>query len=300
MVFPDMLLITYLAATQSGLLIFGEQDVFSMATFFGGKAIPIYHGPDLPHGVPGSIVIQSPYCDGQNVYYASDYGLYVFASAPALLSATLTFPRIYSFSVCDFNGRIWFLVCTTGHPYGAEVNYIYAINKRTGYWEKYDIQMTVKNGSIYNTPTALAGGVLGTGESMLMIGTSIGTLYDWFGTMTDTGAMPWSFTTKAFSPSLDQGQAPKKFRVDYITQTTAAAATSVVTVTTYIDGVALATTITFDMAAGTGGVHLHREFDIPGNITGNTVQFLIEGTGRAEIMNVGYSLDLQAVGDVNP
>jgi hypothetical protein len=54
------------------------------------------------------------------------------------------------------------------------------------------------------------------------------------------------------------------------------------------------------MASGTGSKHLHREFDIPGRITGNTVQFLVEGTGHWEIMNVGYSFDLRAVGDTNP
>lgn len=296
MVFPDMLLITYLAPTQSGLLIFGEQDVFSMSTFFGGKAIPIYHGPDLPHGVPGSTVIQFPYCDGQNVYYAGDYGLYVFQSAPSLLSATLTFDRIYSFSVCDFDGRIWFLVEKTGHPFGAEANYIYAINKRTGFWEKYDIQMTAKNGSTYNTPTALCGGVLGTGESILMVGTSIGTLYDWFGTMSDTGALPWSFTTKAFSPSLDQPHQPVKFRVEYISQVAA----SPVVVATYLDGVTVATTITFDMSDGVGGKFMHREFDIPTAATTNSTQFLVEGTGHCEILNVGYSLGIYPVGDTNP
>jgi hypothetical protein len=300
MVFPDMLVITHLASTQGGLLIFGEQDVFSMATYFGGKAVPIYHGPDLPHGIPGSTVVQFPYCDGKSVFYASDYGLYMFTSSPVLLSQTLEFSRIYSFSVCDYDGRIWFLVCTTGHPFGQEVNYIYAMNKRTGCWEKYDIQMTAKSGSTYNTPTAMCGGVLGTGESVLMIGTSIGTLYDWFGTMTDTGAMPWSFTTKAFSPSFDQPHYPCKFRIEYITQTTAGGATSPVTITTYLDGTLIPTTITLDMAEGTGGAFKHREFDVPTQLTANSVQFKVEGTGRAEILSVGYSLSVSPIGDTNP
>jgi hypothetical protein len=296
MVFPNMLNITYLAGTQTGLLIFGEKEVFSMSTFFGGKAVPIYHGSDLPHGIPGSTVIQFPYCDGQNVYYASDRALFVFSGSPKNLSTVLLLPRMYSFYVGEFKDRIWYLVCTAGHPYGQEVNYIYAINKFTGYWEKYDIQMTAKVGSTYNTPTALTGGVLDTGETMLMIGTSLGTLYDWFGTMTDTGALPWSVTTKAFSPSFDQPHYPVKFRIDYISQ----AAASPVVVTTYLDGVAVTTTITLDMTDGVGGAFLHREFDIPSHLTANSVQFKLTGTGHAEILSLGYSLSVSAVGDTNP
>jgi len=299
MVFAAMPFISHLVPTQNALLIFGEEDVFSMNTFFGGKAVPIYHGPDVPHGVPGYSVVQFPYSDGQTVYYASEHGLFGFSSSPILLSPTLAFPsRILSFSVCEYDGRIWFLVCTQGHPAGFEVNYIYAINKRTGCWEKYDLQMTAKNGNIYDTPTALVGGI--NGEPTLMFGTSVGTLYDWIGATPTNTALPWSFTTKAFTPSFDIQHQPVKFRIDYRTQTAVGGATSPVVVTTYIDGVAEATTITFDMAEGTGGEFRHREFDIPTAKTANHVQFLVEGTGLAEISNVGYSLSMFAVGDTNP
>ena len=162
--------------------------------------------------------------------------------------------------------------------------------------------MTAKAGAVYNTPTALAAGVPATGETTLMIGTSIGTLYDWYGAMTDAGTLPWSLKTKAFSPTLDQPHAPVKFRIDYLSQTTAGtpAATSPVTVTVYLDGVACATTITFDMAEATGGLFKHREFDIPSNKTANVVQFVVSGTGKAEILNIGYSASLFAIGDTNP
>jgi hypothetical protein len=300
MVFPCAPSITHLVGTHNGLLIFLEQDVFAMATFFGGRAVPIYHGADLPHGRPGDQVIQFPYTDGQNVYYASDRALFSFSGNPRNLSSALSLPRIHSFSCGEYNDRIWFLVCTVAVPTGAEVNYLYAINKVTGYWEKYDVQMSAKNGAVYNTPTALHTGVLSTGETAMWIGTSIGTLYDWYGTMADNGPLAWSFITKKFSPTFDQPHYPCKFRIDYVSQTTAGSATSPVTVTTYLDGTALATTITFDMAEGTGGAYKHREFDIPGAITTNSAQFLIEGLGHCEILNVGYSLALYQVGDTNP
>lgn len=296
MIFPNATVITHLVPTNSGLLIFSEQDVFAMATFFGGTAVPIYHGSDLPHGQPGNTVRQFPCTDGQSVYYAGDNALFVFSGSPKNLSSVLALPRIYSFYCGEYNDRVWFLVCTAAHPTGAEANYIYAINKLTGFWEKYDVQMTAKAGAVYNTPTALAAGVPATGENQLMIGTSIGTLYNWYGTMTDTGSLPWVVKTKAFSPTHDQPHSPVKFLIDYRSQSV----TSPVVVTTYLDGVAIATTIAFDMSDGVGGKFMHRAFDIPNNKTCNTCQFLISGTGKAELLSIGYSLSILATGDINP
>jgi hypothetical protein len=302
MMFPHDPQINFLIATHGGLLIFCDSNVYSMATFYGGKAVPIYHGDDLPRGIRYS-VLTFPYCDGETVYYANERGLFSFNGRPSNLSSLIAPTAIVSTGIASYVGeyddRIWFLVAGQGVPTATNVNYIYALNKLTNCWEKYDVQMTTPAEG-YDTPSALASYCTGVG-SRLAIGTTQGTIYQWYyNQATTAGVLPWHFTTKAFSPSFDQPHAPIKFRVDYITQTTAAAATSPVVVTTYLDGVAIATTITFDMAEGTGGALRHREFDIPSNLTANSVQFMLEGTGKAEIEGVGYSLSIYPVGDTNP
>jgi hypothetical protein len=302
MMFPEDPQINHLFSTHNGLLIFGDSNVYSMGTFFGGKAVPIYHGAELPRCIRYNI-LTFPYCDEKAVYYANDQGMFMFDSSPKKLSALIApLPTIdvgIGSWVGEYDDRIWFLLSARGIPDTLMVNHIYALNKLTGYWEKYDVQMTTPAEG-YDTPTALESYTTGLG-ARLIFGTSVGTLYEWYYAQSEAaGVLPWSFTTKAFSPSFDQPHYPCKFRIEYITQTTAGGATSPVTITTYLDGTLIATTITLDMAEGTGGAFKHREFDVPTQLTANSVQFKVEGTGRAEILSVGYSLSVSPIGDTNP
>lgn len=296
--FTDDLVITGLFALDGGLYIFTPDHVYVMSTFWGGTTQAIYQGTNLIDFYARSF----PYTDGHSIYYGRDNAFYQFTNAPQSLSAALSL-NFHSCYASEFDNRLWFLTSTSANSAGFEVNYLYAMNKMTGSWEKYDIQLTEKGlSSIYDTLTAMIEGPRTglAGDDRLMLGTSKGLILQWTKNQLETATLPWMFKTKAFSPTLDQGQVPVKFRIDYLTKTTAGGATSPVVVTTYLDGTMLASTIIFDMAEGTGGQFRHREFDIPNALTGNTVQFMLEGTGSAEILNVGYSMSIVAMGDTNP
>lgn len=294
--FTDDALITGLWAMAGGLYIFTSDHVYTLSTFWGGVVQPIYQGTNLPNSV---YCRTFPYSDGQTIYYGRDNAFYSFVNAPQPISAALALD-INACYAAEFNNRIWFLASSATNPIGYEVNYLYAMNKVTGSWERYDIQLTPYDAisHLYDTLTAMVEGPRATlaGEDDLLIGTSKGKILQWKKNQAETASLPWSFRTKAYSPSFDVPHVPVKFRIDYVSQ----AATSPVVVTTYINGVAAASTITFDMTDGVGGAYCHREFDIPSRITAHDVQFLIEGTGKAEIMSVGYSLSTYGFKDVNP
>lgn len=297
--FTDDLVITHLFNMTNGLYIFTNDHVYTLAQFWGGTVNCLYQGRNLP----SPAVRGFPLCTGNAIYYARDNALYQFVTEPAIISGVLALD-INAYYVADYDHRLWFLVSSEGAPVGREVNYLYAFNKTTGSWEKYDIQLTAYDATteLYDTLTAMVEGPRtgAAGNDDLMLGTSLGHIIRWHSDQEEVSTLPWMVLTKAFSPTFDQPHTPVKFRIDYRTVTTAANATSDVMVTVYIDGESVPTTIRFDMAEGGGGAFKHREFDIPSNKTANTVQFKLEGTGRAEILSVGYSLSVVSVGDLNP
>lgn len=297
--FTDDLAITHLFNMTNGLYIFTNDHVYTLAQFWGGTVNTLYQGRNLP----SPAVRGFPLCLGNAIYYARDNALYQFVTEPTVISGSLALD-INAYYVADYDHRLWFLVSSEGTPVGREVNYLYALNKTTGSWEKYDIQLTAYDATteLYDTLTAMVEGPRtgAAGNDDLMLGTSLGKIIRWQSNQEETETLPWTILTKAFSPTFDQPHSPVKFRIDYRTVTTANDATSDVIVTVYIDGKQKPTTIRFDMAEGAGGEFRHREFDIPSNTTANTVQFLLEGDGKAEILSLGYSLSVVSVGDVNP
>jgi hypothetical protein len=297
--FTDDLVITHLFNMTNGLYIFTNDHVYTLAQFWGGTVNCLYQGRNLP----SPAVRGFPLCTGNAIYYARDNAFYQFVNEPTVISSVLALD-IKAYYVADYDHRLWFLVSSEGAPTGKEVNYLYALNKTTGTWEKYDIQLTAYNATteLYDTLTAMVEGPRtgAAGNDDLMLGTSLGQIIRWQSNQEETETLPWTILTKAFSPTFDQPHTPVKFIIDYRTVTAAADATSPVIVTVFIDGQECPTTIRLDMAEGTGGVFKHRQFNIPNNKTANTVQFALSGTGRAEILSIGYSLSIAAVGDVNP
>jgi photosystem II stability/assembly factor-like uncharacterized protein len=293
--FTDDLAITNLFNMTSGLYIFTNDHVYTLAQFWGGTVNCLYQGRNLP----SPAVRGFPMCDGAAIYYARDKAFYQFVTEPTVISSVLALDT-KAYYVADYDHRLWFLVSSNPVPAGREINYLYALNKTTGSWEKYDIQLTAYDpaAGIYDTLTAMVEGPRtgAAGNDDLMLGTSLGQIIRWQSDQVETASLPWTILTKAFSPTFDQPHTPVKFVIDYMSQSTV----SSVVVTVYIDGERMPTTIRFDMASGLGGVFKHREFDIPSNKTANTVQFKLEGTGKAEILSVGYSLSIVSVGDVNP
>lgn len=297
--FTDDLVITHLFNMTSGLYIFTNDHVYTLAQFWGGTVNCLYQGRNLP----SPSVRGFPLCTGNTIYYARDNALYQFVTEPTVISGVLELD-INAYYVADYDHRLWFLVSSNAAPAGREINYLYALNKTTGSWEKYDIQLTAYDPTtgIYDTLTAMVEGPRtgAAGKDDLMLGTSLGKIIRWQSDQVETASLPWTMLTKAFSPTFDQPHTPVKFQIDYISQTMVDDATSDVIVTVYIDGERVPTTIRFDMAEGAGGVFKHRQFDIPSNKIANTVQFALSGTGRAEILSLGYSLSVVSVGDINP
>lgn len=297
--FTDDLAITNLFNMTNGLYIFTNDHVYTLAQFWGGTVNTLYQGRNLP----SPAVRGFPLCLGNAIYYARDNALYQFVTEPTVISSVLALD-VNAYYVADYDHRLWFLVSSNATPAGREINYLYALNKTTASWEKYDIQLTAYDPTtgIYDTLTAMVEGPRtgAAGNDDLMLGTSLGQIIRWQSDQVETATLPWTVLTKAFSPTFDQPHSPVKFRIDYRTVTTANDATSDVIVTVYIDGERRPTTIRFSMAEGSGGEFRHREFDIPSNTTANTVQFLLEGDGKAEILSLGYSLSVVSVGDVNP
>jgi photosystem II stability/assembly factor-like uncharacterized protein len=293
--FTDDLAITHLFNMASGLYIFTNDHVYTLAQFWGGTVNCLYQGRNLP----SPSVRGFPLCTGNAIYYARDNALYQFVTEPTVISSVLALD-INAYYVADYDHRLWFLVSSNPVPAGHEINYLYALNKTTGAWEKYDIQLTAYDPAtgIYDTLTAMIEGPRtgAAGNDDLMLGTSLGQIIRWQSNQVETATLPWTILSKAFSPTFDQPHTPVKFIVDYVSQAT----TSPVTVTVYIDGIVVPTTIVFDMVDTVSGVFRHRAFNIPSNKTANTVQFALSGIGKAEILSIGYNLQIQAVGDTNP
>jgi hypothetical protein len=298
--------IRYLLKMNGSLYIFCDDGIYSQNTFIDGTQRPVYLGAGMPRfgtGAPFRI-----YTDGQMAYWVGNNKFYAFSgSRPQVISDKLNLPAAVCWFTGEYDNRLWFLVCTAtnGLPTGSEVNYIYAVDRDSGAWEKYDIQMTSAASPNIDTPTALMGGEdksVGVRGDRLWIGTTLGKVFYLSPTATGT-PLAWSFTTKTYTPSFDAYSRFVHFKIRYVGQ----AASSPVTVSQYVcrDGIAgsadtLVTraTTTLDMV-GAGGGLFQKDLECHAEI-GEGVYFTVSGTGTAQICDVGVEFSTRSSGDVNP
>jgi hypothetical protein len=296
--------IRYLLKMNGSLYIFCDDGIYSQNTFIDGTQRPVYLGAAMPRfgtGAPFRI-----YTDGQMAYWVGNNKFYAFSgSRPQPISDKLNLPAILCWFTGEYDNRLWFLTSTAALPTGSEVNYIYAIDRDSGAWEKYDIQMTSAASPNIDTPTALMGGEdksVGVRGDRLWIGTTLGKVFYLSPTATGT-PLAWSFTTKTYTPSFDAYSRFVHFKIRYVGQ----AASSPVTIKQYVcrDGIAgsadtLVTraTTTLDMI-GTGGGLFQKDLECHAEI-GEGVYFTVSGTGTAQICDVGTEFTTRGAGDTNP
>jgi hypothetical protein len=280
------------APTSSGLVIFCAGRAYLLTEPKEGSLSEIYTGQ---YGPQFFMYNKHNYCDGTALYYGCWDGLYAFApsTGPKKLSEQLTL-TVNGCHVGCYDGRLWFLVFpsltpTTGTPV------LYALNTTTGAWEQYD------SGAARIWTALCAGGDstwtdsgdLTLGAKETTGGTS--TAWAWGKNATSTTVLPWSFTTKNFTPSLDAFSRPKYVKLTYAGQ----AAASVATIQFYVDGT-LADTVTQDMAGS--GLH-HKEIEVnphtPAGALGNSFQVRVSGEGTFQILNCGVEFNPRGKGDSN-
>jgi hypothetical protein len=287
--------IRYLIPMNGSLLIFCDDGIYALNSFFDGTKRLLYSGAVLPSWETNPII--HIYSDGQAAYYVSTNKFYAFNGTPQCISDRLSLPVAASWSVGESDGRFWFLVSEDALPNGTSVNYLYAIDKTAGAWEKYDIQMTAKNGSTYDTPTSIMGGEdkqFNVNGDRLYLGTSLGKVFILSPTATGT-PLAWSFTTKTYTPSFDAYSRFVHFKIRYVGQ----AATSPVTIKQYVcrDGTPtlVQTNTSLDMA---GSGFYQKDVECYAQL-GEGVYFVVSGTGTAEIADVGVEFTTKSGGDVN-
>lgn len=263
----------------------------------------VYSGAHLPKfgtGAPFSI-----YSDGGAMYYVANNKLIAFDGSNAnLISDRLNLPSSLAWYAGEYDNRLWFLLCTEAAPNGAVANNLYAVDKTTGAWEKYAITRTSLNDSATETPTAMSAGndpVVGVRGDRLWIGTNLGRVY--YFTPTDTATpLPWSFTTKTYTPSFDAYSRFVHFKIRYVGQ----ALTSPVTITQHVcrDGIDATSDViltrastTLDMV-GMGGGMFQKDIECHADL-GEGVYFTVSGTGTCEIADVGCEFVTKGTGDVN-
>ena len=264
----------------------------------------VYSGAYLPKfgtGAPFSL-----YSDGLAIYYVCNNKLIAFDGSNAnLISDRLSLPSALAWYAGEYDNRLWFLLCTEAQPDGAVANAMYAIDKTTGAWEKYSVTRTSLNDSATETPTAMSAGndpVVGVRGDRLWIGTNLGRVY--YFTPTDSGTpLPWSFTTKTYTPSFDAYSRFVHFKIRYTGQASA----SPVTITQHVcrDGVDSTTdtlverktATTLDMV-GSGGGMFQKDIECKA-AKGEGVYFTVSGTGTCTINDVGIEFTTYGSGDVS-
>jgi hypothetical protein len=300
-------LIRKLLKCRGSLYIFCDNGVYAVPTLdvVGGTGSirKVYSGAYLP--LFGSGAPFSPYSDGNAIYYVCNNKLIAFDGSNAnLISDRLSLPSALAWYAGEYDNRLWFLLCTEALPAGAVANVMYSIDKTTGAWEKYAITRTSLNDSAAETPTAMSAGndpVVGITGDRLWIGTDLGRVY--YFTPTDTSApLPWSFTTKTYTPSFDAYSRFQHFKIRYVGQ----ALTSPVTITQHVcrDGVDSTSDViltrasaTLDMV-GTGGGMFQKDIECKA-AHGEGVYFTVSGTGTCEINDVGTEFTTKGASDVN-
>jgi len=271
--------ITHLQPLQSGLYVIGDGIISRLTEPKTGSTAEVYYGPHTPvdHGV-GSYIFNN----SSSIVYCGTDGIYEYGGGgdPQRLDKVLTVPNIITKFYCaEYKNRLWVMYTPTG---GSDV--IYAINKTTGYWEYYN-PATMVSGHVFakiDWARYYSGYWLD-----LWDGSTTYTLNSFVETNT---RMPWSFTTKDYTPSFDAYSRVVHVKFYYLGQT----ATSTATIQVYADGT-LIDTLTQDMA-GTG--LLHKDYDCAATLA-NSFHLVVSGTGKADIIDAGIEFTQRRKGDPN-
>lgn len=296
-----------LVRCRGSLYVFCDDGIYSAPTLdvVGGTGSirPVYLGACLPRsgtGAPYNI-----YSDGNAMYYVSNNKIVAFdGSTPSIISDRLNLPSAGAWYAGEYDNRLWFLICSEALPDGAVANSMYAIDRTTGAWEKFDVTKTSLNNSATETLTAMMGGEdkeIGTRGDRLWVGTNLGRVYYFTPTATGT-PLPWSFTTKTYTPSFDAYSRFVHFKIRYVGQ----AASSPVTITQHVcrDGIDSTSDVIVTRAStaldmvGTGGGMFQKDIECHADL-GEGVYFTVSGTGTCEIGDCGVEFSTKGAGDVN-
>jgi hypothetical protein len=243
----------------------------------------VYFGPRTPvsDGVKSYILN-----NGSSLVYCSADGTYIFNGSgdPQKLDQILAKPSstITQFFVAEYNNRIWVMRGTDG---------LYSMNKTTGYWERYITDTMISGQNFWklgwprtqcvNSLDLYSGAETGGGSWYQLTKMGGNTQY----------RMPWTFTTKDYTPSYDAYTRVVHVKFFYLGQT---GASTVATIRVYGDGV-LIDTVTQEML-GTG--LYHKDFDCAANLA-NSFHLVVTGTGRADIIDAGIEFTVRRKGDPN-
>jgi hypothetical protein len=296
-------IIRYLFKCNGALYVVTYDGIYALSTFFDGTMRRIYSGGLMP--LWAGDAMPHIYSNGSQYSYVAGTKLVIASGGvPQVISDKLSLPTSIQWFVTEWDNRLWFLLCTEADSAGAVPNYLYAVDKDTGAWEKFDIQMSAVNGGVYDTPTCMMGSEEYAGSQFgdtLWLGTSLGRLY-YFDFTTSSTPLAWSFTTKTYTPSFDAYSRFVHFKIRYVGQ----ALTSPVTITQHVcrDGVDSTSDViltrastTLDMV-GSGGGMFQKDIECKA-AQGEGVYFTVSGTGTCEIADVGVEFSTKGVGDVN-
>jgi hypothetical protein len=272
--------ITHLQPLQSGLYVIGEGVISRLTEPKTGSTSEVYYGPRTPvsDGVTSYMLN-----NGSAIFYCGQDGTYGYGGGgdPERIDPVLTHATaITKFFVAEYKNRIWVM----------QDNGLFAMNKTTGFWEYYDPSTMVTGQAFWKLGWPRTQSV----KTLDIFGGTMGGVGQWYNfTMlaADTGArMPWTFTTKDYTPSFDAYSRVVRVKFYYLGQ----AASSTATIQVYGDGT-LVDTVTQDMA-GTG--LLHKDYRCVGTLA-NSFHLVVSGTGKADIVDVGIEFTPRMKGDPN-
>jgi len=296
--------IRYLFKCNGALYVVTYDGIYALSTFFDGTLRRIYSGGLMP--LWAGDALPHIYSNGSQYSYVSGTKLVIASGGvPQVISDKLSLPTAIQWFVTEWDNRLWFLICTEADSTGAVPNYLYSVDKDTGAWEKFDIQMTTAGAPNIDTPTCMMGSEDYAGSQFgdtLWLGTTLGKVFYFGFSSPNSVHLPWSFTTKTYTPSFDAYSRFVHFKIRYVGQ----AAASAVTVKQYVcrNGVAGAADtlvtradVTLDMI-GTGGGMFQKDLECHADL-GESVYFVVSGTGKCEIADVGVEFTTKGANDVN-
>jgi hypothetical protein len=274
--------ITHLQPMQSGLYVMGYGEIARMTEPNVGSISEVYYGPRTPVSDGVSSYILN---NGSSIVYCASDGVYMFGGQgdPQKIDQAIALPssELSQFFIAEYKNRVWVMRGTGG---------LYAMNKTTGFWEYYNTATMVSGQTFWKLgwPRTQM-----TTKLDLYSGTFNGSTpwYNFSIPSSATTRMPWTFTTKDFTPSFDAYTRAVHIKFFYLGQT---GASTVATIQLYADG-ALIDTVTQEML---GSGLLHKDYDVAATLA-NSFHLVVTGTGKADIIDAGIEFTVRHKGDPN-
>jgi hypothetical protein len=281
--------IYHIQPLQSGLYVIGQGVISRLTEPKTGSTSEVYYGPRTPvsDGITSNI-----FNNGSSIVYCSTDGIYEYGGGgdPQRLDSALEREDLITrFYVYEYANRLWVL------EWISDIKKLYAVNKTTGYWEYYDVSDFIdgKTFSMLAWPRWY-----GDSPFLPLYEGDVynnGIWYELYLNDSETEQIPWSFTTKDFTPSFDAYSRAVHTKFFYLGRNILGTpAYSLATLKLYGDGV-LIDTQTVNMA-GVG--LLHKDFDCVGTLA-NSYHIEVSGEGKADIVDVGIEFSLRRKGDNN-